>query len=173
MLPKDKYTLFARYEKKYRKGIHSKFPAQYPLGTDGDLTNSCRAAEVDEGFTTSQSSWILKPRRTRIYLVHGMYDYGLDLSGVFGIHVHYQEARYDSSSAIELLATRHTVFQIARSAYESTRTLRKLLEVMDSRSISWLQGRLGRFAGACSVKLDAERGERGSSFMFEEDSSQT
>ena len=23
MLPKDKYTIFARYEKKYRKGVHS------------------------------------------------------------------------------------------------------------------------------------------------------
>jgi len=26
MLPKDKYTIFDRKEKKYRKGIHSEFP---------------------------------------------------------------------------------------------------------------------------------------------------
>lgn len=26
MLPKDKYTIFDRKEKRYRKGIHSKFP---------------------------------------------------------------------------------------------------------------------------------------------------
>ena len=52
MLPKDKYTLFARYEKKYRKGIHSKFPAQYRLGKDVDLTNSC--AELPKWTRVSQ-----------------------------------------------------------------------------------------------------------------------
>jgi Mitochondrial ribosomal protein L31 len=29
MLPKDKYTIFDRKEKKYRKGIHSKFSSIY------------------------------------------------------------------------------------------------------------------------------------------------
>lgn len=27
MVPRDKYTMFARYEKKYRKGLHSMFPS--------------------------------------------------------------------------------------------------------------------------------------------------
>lgn len=35
MLPKDKYTLFDRKEKKYRKGIHSEYPNG--TGLQGDL----------------------------------------------------------------------------------------------------------------------------------------
>lgn len=31
MLPKDKYTMFDRKEKRYRKGIHSTFPLGTPL----------------------------------------------------------------------------------------------------------------------------------------------
>ena len=31
MLPRDKYTMFDRKEKKYRKGIHSKLPSKSPL----------------------------------------------------------------------------------------------------------------------------------------------
>lgn len=53
MLPKDKYTIFDRKAKRYRKGIHSMF-----LGMGGwrlgvwlaDLV--FRIAQVDEGFAT-------------------------------------------------------------------------------------------------------------------------
>lgn len=46
MLPKDKYTIFDRKEKKYRKGIHSKCPS-WGLskvifeGRNGELTYVC------------------------------------------------------------------------------------------------------------------------------------
>ncbi|KAL6716865.1 54S ribosomal protein L31, mitochondrial [Lecanora helva] len=39
MHPRDKYTMFDRKEKRYRKGVHSEFPASF-FGL---------AAEVDEG----------------------------------------------------------------------------------------------------------------------------
>ena len=31
MLPKDKYTIFDRKERKYRKGIHSKWSYEIPI----------------------------------------------------------------------------------------------------------------------------------------------
>lgn len=55
MVPKDKYTMFDRKEKRYRKGIHSEF---FLLGSNErwegmlkGLTGGVidRAAEVDEG----------------------------------------------------------------------------------------------------------------------------
>jgi hypothetical protein len=49
MLPRDKYTMFDRKERKYRKGIHSTLPTQVPLLTSfhdlvkltGDFMQSC------------------------------------------------------------------------------------------------------------------------------------
>lgn len=50
MLPKDKYTIFDRKEKKYRKGIHSmSILHEMTLGLGLELTWSDRTPQVDEG----------------------------------------------------------------------------------------------------------------------------
>jgi hypothetical protein len=64
MVPKDKYTLFDRKEKKYRKAIHST-----SIGSDlqrfmarGEKTSAdhiCRAAEMDENLSACQPTRIL------------------------------------------------------------------------------------------------------------------
>lgn len=78
MLPKDKYTMFDRKEKRYRKGIHSKFGLFWRGGGGGfrgwEISLVCcsfvcvcanhdrairRAAEVDESFSESKPSWLL------------------------------------------------------------------------------------------------------------------
>lgn len=46
MLPKDKYTIFDRKEKRYRKGIHSKFPT---------LLYKCKAWRLIDGKQSCQS----------------------------------------------------------------------------------------------------------------------
>jgi hypothetical protein len=58
MLPKDKYTIFDRKEKRYRKGIHSMLMAQN-LQQATSLTCISRASEVDESQPESQSAWFL------------------------------------------------------------------------------------------------------------------
>lgn len=62
MVPRDKYTMFDRKEKKYRKGIHSGFLWSIFFFQDRTvLTMDCdRIAQVDESFAESQPSWILK-----------------------------------------------------------------------------------------------------------------
>ena len=59
MLPKDKYTIFDRKEKKYRKGIHSKWKALYErlsmVSLIGYLQNyrsgrECRRGLILQGF---------------------------------------------------------------------------------------------------------------------------
>jgi hypothetical protein len=57
MLPKDKYTIFDRKEKKYRKGIHSKFAccARWAL----KMLIIHRASEMDEIVATTQPTRLL------------------------------------------------------------------------------------------------------------------
>jgi hypothetical protein len=57
MLPKDKYTIFDRKEKKYRKGIHSKFAcfAGYAL----KKLIICRASKMDKIVATTQPTRLL------------------------------------------------------------------------------------------------------------------
>lgn len=61
MLPRDKYTMFDRKEKKYRKGIHSMAVAllTFFFLTSADAGGLFRIAKVDESFAESQPSWIL------------------------------------------------------------------------------------------------------------------
>lgn len=64
MLPRDKYTMFDRKAKRYRKGIHSmlalsiggRFPAAY-------LTFAPRTPKVDACITENQPSRILDEKR--------------------------------------------------------------------------------------------------------------
>jgi hypothetical protein len=72
MLPKDKYTVFDRKVKRYRKGIHSKWHMlwNYPADALGDpnqgparlakyVLTIYRGAEVDKSQSTTQSSRFL------------------------------------------------------------------------------------------------------------------
>jgi hypothetical protein len=64
MLPKDKYTMFDRKEKRYRKGIHSTFIALLEVVkmTPRErllIRLLCRIAEMDASITKSQPSRIL------------------------------------------------------------------------------------------------------------------
>lgn len=61
MLPKDKYTIFDRKERKYRKGIHSTLALQIVLGIQSADTLTSRTAKVDEIKSENQSSWFLSP----------------------------------------------------------------------------------------------------------------
>lgn len=63
MLPRDKYTMFDRKEKRYRKGIHSTFHStlsQEEMGNHAD--RHARATEVDESITKSQPPRLLDDR---------------------------------------------------------------------------------------------------------------
>ena len=59
MLPKDKYTIFDRKEKRYRKGIHSEFSALLCKSNVWRLIDGNRVAEVDEGQPEIESAWLL------------------------------------------------------------------------------------------------------------------
>jgi hypothetical protein len=59
MLPKDKYTVFDRKQRGYRKGIHSTGQHLTLNMLEPGLTSSCRGAEVDEDQSESQSAWVL------------------------------------------------------------------------------------------------------------------
>lgn len=63
MLPKDKYTMFDRKVKKYRKGIHSRL---FAWGLVMAVLTRSRIAQVDESFTACQPSRLLK-RTNRAY----------------------------------------------------------------------------------------------------------
>jgi hypothetical protein len=56
MLPKDKYTIFDRKEKSYRKGIHS---THKTTETWVILTDMFRTAKMDPSQSACQSSWVL------------------------------------------------------------------------------------------------------------------
>ena len=57
MRPRDKYTMFVRYGKNYRKGIHSML--QYSLRPAIELTIG-RTSQVDESEPAIESTWILE-----------------------------------------------------------------------------------------------------------------
>lgn len=63
MLPKDKYTMFDRKEKRYRKGIHSTSTLISALercvSIGRLLTAGNRAPKVDESIAKSEPAWIL------------------------------------------------------------------------------------------------------------------
>lgn len=63
MLPKDKYTIFDRKAKKFRKGIHSTFFfwVVYTTVEVGMLTSfTCRGSQVDKSIAENQPSWLLR-----------------------------------------------------------------------------------------------------------------
>lgn len=62
MLPKDKYTIFDRKEKKYRKAIHSEHHRAKNNDECAILTLH-RAPKVDQTFPAPQPSWILDELR--------------------------------------------------------------------------------------------------------------
>lgn len=57
MLPKDKYTVFDRKVKRYRKGIHSTL---WNILEGWIVLIVCRGAEVDEGQSETQSAGFLE-----------------------------------------------------------------------------------------------------------------
>lgn len=59
MLPKDKYSVFDRKVKRYRKGIHSTLKPGVVVGKHKARLTSSRSTEVDEGQPETQSSWFL------------------------------------------------------------------------------------------------------------------
>lgn len=64
MLPRDKYTMFDRKAKRFRKGIHSMFLRRgFDRRTIGLIAN--RNTEVDEGQPEGQSSWLLSGESKR------------------------------------------------------------------------------------------------------------
>lgn len=74
MLPKDKYTLFDRKAKRYRKGIHSTFSleeredshrSEYKRLFWLTIWLLYRATQVDQSFPENQPSWFLKRRKQR------------------------------------------------------------------------------------------------------------
>lgn len=54
MLPKDKYTIFDKKEKKYRKGIHSMFPRTRRLVIEVMETDPTPLAELPKWTRVSQ-----------------------------------------------------------------------------------------------------------------------
>jgi hypothetical protein len=59
MLPKDKYSVFDRKVKRYRKGIHSTLGPEGVVGSIAGMLIINRGPEVDEGQPETQSSWFL------------------------------------------------------------------------------------------------------------------
>lgn len=93
MLPKDKYTIFDRKEKKYRKAIHSEDSRLCIRETkerermDMLTLPLCRVAEVDETLPASQPSWILDGSRSErggMYYIESMC-IGSSMAGVDGL----------------------------------------------------------------------------------------
>ncbi|KAI9167419.1 54S ribosomal protein L31 [Paramyrothecium foliicola] len=74
MLPRDKYTMFSRTAKRYRKGIHSESPLLLCPAIGAGFTSQSsldsvhawilimesRTAEVDKGLAKNQPSWFLR-----------------------------------------------------------------------------------------------------------------
>lgn len=98
MLPKDKYTVFDRKVKRYRKGIHSEFSPCSPAGkglveestrsdvkkveigemevcTWGQMLTICRGAEMDKSQPETEPPWFLSGERW--FCVYYMFLYGL------------------------------------------------------------------------------------------------
>jgi hypothetical protein len=59
MLPKDKYTVFDRKVKRYRKGIHSTFIYDVVEGSIREKLTWSRGTKVDEGQSETEPSRFL------------------------------------------------------------------------------------------------------------------
>jgi hypothetical protein len=59
MVPRDKYTMFDRKEKKYRKGIHSQCTNMSNAYPNLNILTHCRTTKVDKSFSKSQSPRLL------------------------------------------------------------------------------------------------------------------
>jgi hypothetical protein len=68
MLPKDKYSVFDRKVKRYRKGIHSTFGIGHVVMRIKKRLTLGRGTEMDEGQPETQSSWFLDD-----FWGHGVY----------------------------------------------------------------------------------------------------
>jgi hypothetical protein len=70
MLPRDKYTMFDRYAKRYRKGIHSALPFLPVVWDDEEVKGrqltstllACRTSQVDSRVAESQPAWFLNDK---------------------------------------------------------------------------------------------------------------
>lgn len=61
MLPRDKYSMFDRKAKHYRKGVHSwSYPVLCSVPVPSADIYSHRAAKMDESQPETQSTWILR-----------------------------------------------------------------------------------------------------------------
>jgi hypothetical protein len=92
MVPRDKYTIFDRKEKKYRKAIHSR-QLPTPIDAESDILTLDRIAQMDESFSACQPPWILELRWDgvgctilRLWILHCM-------AGVSG-RLMYDEDKY-------------------------------------------------------------------------------
>lgn len=59
MEPKDKYTIFARNERGYRKGLHSGF-SSWDVGRSVEANDVNRGTKMDEGQPAGQSPGFLE-----------------------------------------------------------------------------------------------------------------
>lgn len=80
MLPKDKYSVFDRKVKRYRKGIHSTCGVDELEVLEGRQLTKSRGTEVDESQPETQSSWFLDGR------VGGLKKVGCILSVMIPLH---------------------------------------------------------------------------------------
>lgn len=143
MLPKDKYTVFDRKVKRYRKGIHSKFSSRPTLETDlveesagakvreaeigemnvltlGQMLTVCRGAKVDESQPETESPWFLSGECW--FCVYYMFLYGLHRIWRLSRIKETYSVQYWPTSATAcffsacLMMVSHTAFQDLRCA---------------------------------------------------------
>lgn len=100
MLPKDKYTIFDRKEKKYRKAIHSKH-YRTKMEAESAILTLCRAPKVDPTFPAPQPTRILDELRHQRdvyeYCIGNAWAIGIksSMDGVYGlrfVQLRYTEA---------------------------------------------------------------------------------
>lgn len=76
MLPRDKYTIFDRKAKRYRKGIHSTYSGrvnsfrggwgrEWPAGTENLANFLNRTAKVDKSIAENQPAGLLRRKKTK------------------------------------------------------------------------------------------------------------
>jgi hypothetical protein len=92
MLPKDKYTIFDKKEKTYRKGIHSmsmpwKNSASCARKLANDLSFYFRASQVDSRQPACEPSWFLRARSLQ-YPYHSPIHHLFSLSPLYR-HLYY------------------------------------------------------------------------------------
>lgn len=81
MLPKDKYTMFDRKERSYRKGIHSRWLTCRESRRESRralcLRLLCRITQMDPGQSARQPTRLLKVWAYK--WLHGVWDLGSDI----------------------------------------------------------------------------------------------